>query len=122
MSNFRSKAGHPLPPLPGETRPKSFAALESTSLIEPQACNGVRLRQNPSDKPPAGLLSCTGTPIPGRKMRPLSADTRLEAPKHEAVYEDHQINDIGGGENKNQLQLLMYIVGGREVGQVIDNV
>lgn len=123
MSNFcqpSSKAGHPLPPLPGESRPKSVVVLESSTTLG-QSDSSVRMRQNinnTSERSNVGLLSCTGTPMPGRKkVRPVSAGGRVEMLKPDGNDETNQI-DVGSGENKNQLQLLMYIVGGREVGQV----
>ena len=103
--------GQPLPPLPGEGRPKSAIVLES-SMTQKDAA--VRLRNNGPDKtgifPKPSPLSCSSTPLPGRKMRPVSTGGRVESAEM-VEFKDRD-------ENRNQLQLLMYIVGGREVGQV----
>ena len=111
--NPNRKTGHPLPPLPGEVRPKSAIVLES-SMTQNDA--SVRLRNNKDFPDKTGILpkpsplSCSSTPLPGRKMRPVSTGGRVESAEM-LEFKDRD-------ENRNQLQLLMYIVGGREVGQV----
>jgi hypothetical protein len=120
MSNFcqlNSKAGHPLPPLPSESCHKSVNDLESQNLLE-QSGSGRQLRKNTNERSVVGLLSCSGTPMPARKRdHTVSTNEKIELLKHDGNHEANQ-NEIDVKENKNQLQLLMYIVGGREVGQV----
>lgn len=98
-----------------------FAYLPSSRWL----CDQSRIWAVNGDAPLSGGRStglyCTGIYIVifwhpncflGRKMRPVSTGGRVESIQSDLEVEHDR------DENRNQLQLLMYIVGGREVGQV----
>ena len=76
---------------------------------------GVGSKQDLPDKPGSVSASCSSTPLPGRKARPVSTGGRVESSIPETIPE---FKESDRDENRSQLRLLMYIVGGREVGQV----
>jgi len=111
------KSGHPLPPLPGEGRPKSTILQESSMTQNVRLRNGVNGKPETADRTGSVSASCSSTPLPGRKARPVSTGGRVESSIPETIAE---LKEPDRDENRSQLRLLMYIVGGREVGQVED--
>ena len=110
------KIGHPLPPLPGEARPKSTILQESSMTQNVRLRNSVGNKQDLPEKPGSvSSASCSSTPLPGRKARPMSTGGRVESSIPETI---HEFKESEREDNRSQLRLLMYIVGGREVGQV----